>query len=665
MKANYILLLFWIVLTCQACHSIAIASIDLDDPTEPWKTAKVGITTKVPPPFEELKKNGATIKCWGRKYFVKGPFPVGINGMGKQISGPIQMKMRIGKGPTTPLVAQEKFTLERPDRIEWKAAGRVSTIKWSSESWIEYDGVVQVRITLKSDRETVVNYLGIDIPLSPSFELYHAHTTWGKFLNGGISKGNGVKVNEPWLACWWLGDDYRGLTFLTETKAGWTNSKDNFQIIRNAKNVTLRVNIWNEPEKFIGERTFVFGLQATPTKPLPFDWHGRHFGQYMPSKHVNIRHVWFWATKGFSYPQEAEPGFLKKYVQKHRTEGATWVPLYITPSGTEPLQAEKRNHEDWLLDDGDGKPVFYDGEVERFQRTLTGVCPASSYTDWMAWGIHQAINEYDIDGVWVDNANPYPCRNKRHGCGTGGHPTYPYFANRRWHKRLYTIIRELKPKQGIVFEHTSRYLNSFALSFVDIYSDGEQFRDKKKDKWAISLDNITPEFMRIGFTGRQWGAQPSFMPSLVAGRQEYTDWLLARTLPFGNVPWINYAWMDGSRHFPVLRARHKFGLGREKVQWFTPLDKTPAWLSMGPRHLLAGGYERKDGGILLTISNLQSEPENAVIDTGPIIQKFGHDFAIWDATTNTSITYKGKIQLLVPPNSFRLLRIGKTAKEID
>ena len=98
-----------------------------------------------------------------------------------------------------------------------------------------------------------------------------------------------------------------------------------------------------------------------------------------------------------------------------------------------------------------------------------------------------------------------------------------------------------------------------ALSFVDIYSDGEQFRDPKTDTSAIILDHITRPFMRIGFTGRQLGAQPMFLPSALGGRVHITDWLLARVLPFGNVLWAHASWYDETRLLPVLRVRQWFG----------------------------------------------------------------------------------------------------------
>lgn len=101
---------------------------------------------------------------------------------------------------------------------------------------------------------------------------------------------------------------------------------------------------------------------------------------------------------------------------------------------------------------------------------------------------------------------------------------------------------------------------------------------------------------------------------------------------------------------------------REKVQWFTPADKPPAWLSIGPRHLLVGGYVREDGEALVTVSNIEDKPAVAVLHIAAFEKRFGKDFRVLDPTVNMPVTWKrkvGRVNAFVPPNSFRVLRIEK------
>jgi len=656
--------------TVVVAHAIfASGAINLDDPAEPWKTARAGITNKVPPPFEALKKTGATVTCWGRSYTLTGLFPEKISSAGKKILvGPITLTVKSRDGSAVRsenfAAGKPKFTLQRPDRIEWTGAGTTAKFDWRSKCWIEYDGVMRVELTLKTAKPVKVDHLVISIPLNPDFDLYHSHSQWAKYFFRNVGGKEGTKVTAPWQGCSWIGDDYRGLTFISETAAGWTGTEKAFKIIRERDRLLLRVSIWRKPVDFVGERTFVFGLQATPPKPLPFDWHGRHIGTW--SEYVNVRYIWFSTEKWFSYPQEERPGSITDVVKRYHKQGSRAL-LYITPSGTGPeSDVFKRHRDQWLLDDGKGKPLIRDGGVEGKKKALYGVCPVSSYTDWMAWAIDKGMGEYDIDGIYIDNSHVYPCLNKRHGCGAEGVRTYPFFANREWHKRLYTIVRRHKPKKGFVVQHHSQSFNSFSLGFVDMYIHGEQFRNLKG--WKLDLDrDINRTFMRIGFTGRQWGAQACFLPSLIAIEgHHYTDWLLARTLPWGNVLLLHTYWMDSSLETPVLRARHEFGLGREKVEWFTPADMPPSWLAIRPDHLLVGGYIRKDGGTLITISNIRKEKTVARFKVKPLERQFGKNFEISDALTKVPVTFKPKfgVKVVVNDNSFRVLRIGKAANRV-
>ena len=646
--------------------SPARAEIDLDDPSEPWLTAKVGVTADVPPPFEPLKRKGPEVTCWGRSYRLTGLFPEKITGAGKELLvGPVKVILET-QGATHVLSGgKPSFGLARGDRIEWQASGSAGPIRWRSQCWIEYDGVCRIKLTLTAEEPIKVDSLRIEIPLNPAFDLFYQHSQWcrapwWRFDNVGGKAGH--KLTVPWMGYTWIGDDYRGLTFVAETMHGWTETKKTFDVIRQKDRLLMRVHVWRKAVEVKGEKTFVFGLQATPPKPLPPEWHGRHIGSY-PPENLNIRYLWHSNTKWFSYPQERKPGSMTDPVKKlHKTGNR--VLMYITPSGTGPeSQVFQRHRDDWLLDDGRGKPLIRDGGVERTGRGLYGVCPASSYTDWMAWGVDQAMAAYDIDGIYIDNSHAYACLNKRHGCGTGNHKTYPYFANREWHKRLYAIIRKHKPKRGFVVQHHSFAFNSFSLGFADMYIHGEQFRNLKG--WKLDLErDITRNrpYMRVGFTGRQWGAQASFLPSVIAvSGHQYTDWMIARTLPWGNVLFLHHYWMDSSRETPVLRARHEFGLGREEVEWFTPVDPPPKWLTIEPDHLLVGGYVRKDGETLLTLSNIQKELAIARLKVAPLEQHLGKGFRMIDALTGVPITFKTKygVKVLVHGNSFRVLRLGR------
>jgi hypothetical protein len=145
-------------------------------------------------------------------------------------------------------------------------------------------------------------------------------------------------------------------------------------------------------------------------------------------------------------------------------------------------------------------------------------------------------------------------------------------------------------------------------------------------------------------------------------REEYTDWLLCRLLPFGNMILLNPRYMDFSRVSPVLAARIDFGLDRDPVEWYTP-EKLPAWLPLTPEELLCGAYVREDGRVLLTVGNPTDTFVAMRMDLRPVWAKLGTGMTITDATTGFACPPIGKTLVLsVPSNSFRVLLFEPAAQ---
>ena len=342
---------------------------------------------------------------------------------------------------------------------------------------------------------------------------------------------------------------------------------------------------------------------------------------------------------------------MKAAVRAYHAAGMRAV-VYITLSGTGPETAVQRRHRDEWLMGANGKPLF-GGNQDGEESYLTSTCPASSYADWLAWAVDRAMEDYDLDGVYIDNAGPYYCSNEKHGCGGADGRTYPYFATRDLHKRLWNVVHGRKPGTGIIWEHNSRTSNSFNLTFVDIYMDGEHFRVKSKG----TPEQITPLFLDITGSGRQWGAQACFEASALNLREQYTDWLLARLLPWGNVMAGFWTWMDASRLQPVLRARLAFGLDREAVEWTTP-EAVPEWLPIGPESLQVGTYLRADRKVLVTIGNPTNEFQAARLDLRVVAAKLGGPVKVTDVISACVCPPIGKsVVLAIPANSFRVVRV--------
>ena len=386
------------------------AAIDLSDPSEPWRRAGAGLEAGVvPPPFEDLTRNGNVVGCWGRSVALTGLFPSAIRSTGEDIlAAPIAVWVRSGSEAETALIpGQPELGLQRADRMEWQGRGRAGGVSWRSQGWIEYDGMMRIALTLASDEPGAVD-LRLDLPLVPGFELYHAHKPWATFRNELIGPGAGTKHESAWMPYWWLGDDYRGLTFLTETEAGWQDGDRAIQIIREADRLILRAHLRTNEATSSGEQTFVFGLHPTPAKPLPHVWHGRYMSTSgLPG--VNIGITWLSAVPMYNYPEEDERRKISTAVVRNRERGARTI-IYTAGMCLDARAGVfARNYDEWIIADANGDAFLQDRNIEGRDYQFDGVCVASSYTDWMPWAIDQAMAAYGIDGVYVDNALPLFC----------------------------------------------------------------------------------------------------------------------------------------------------------------------------------------------------------------------------------------------------------------
>ena len=90
-------------------------------------------------------------------------------------------------------------------------------------------------------------------------------------------------------------------------------------------------------------------------------------------------------------------------------------------------------------------------------------CPKKPFADWYIATLRKTIEELDIDGVYLDSSpDPRICTNLHHGCGyideNGNlHGTYPVFATREFHKRIYFLFHGEVKKGGLIYAHNSHF----------------------------------------------------------------------------------------------------------------------------------------------------------------------------------------------------------------
>ncbi|MFQ6096305.1 MAG: glycoside hydrolase domain-containing protein [Armatimonadota bacterium] len=238
------------------------------------------------------------------------------------------------------------------------------------------------------------------------------------------------------------------------------------------------------------------------------------------------------------------------------------------------------------------------------------VCYNSPWQDFIADGIAKMIDEYDIDGVYLDGtANPWACRNVHHGCGytkPDGSigPTYGIFAAREMMRRIYTIVKTRKPN-GLVNVHQSTCMTIPSVGWATSYWDGEQFGGIERGPFALEV--LPLDAFRCEFMGHQWGVPAEF---LCYGRPYTYNQAMSFTL-------LHDVLVRGSGLGPNLERESLLwhimdDFGRKRARWL-PYWANAEYVSASPDAIKVSLYSHGRRGVLAVVSNLSADEVRAQV----------------------------------------------------
>jgi hypothetical protein len=245
----------------------------------------------------------------------------------------------------------------------------------------------------------------------------------------------------------------------------------------------------------------------------------------------------------------------------------------------------------------------YDYPPQPHQRAYT-VCYQSVWQDALAHGIARLMDEYDVDGVYLDGtANPPPCQNRRHGCGyvrPDGSlgTTYPLWATREMMRRIYTIVKTRKPA-GLVNVHQSTCMTIPTLAWATSYWDGEQFGSLEPGPFA--LETIPLDAFRTEFMGHQWGVPAEF---LCYDRPYTYEQACAFTLLHDVLVRANGLGPHLELESKLWQLSDEFG--RKEAEWW-PYWRNHDTVTVTPEGALASLYRHPTNGVLAVVSNLSRQ----------------------------------------------------------
>jgi hypothetical protein len=653
-----------------------------------WASSNAGISDQVSQPWtplvvavdqsaDRVRGQSFSVSCWGREYeFREDPFLSQVKTAGERIlANPLRLVARSKDGPIVWQDFQLKICEQTPSRVRLSQTARSDSLLFSNEICIEFDGVSRFDWSLEATRELCLEELALEIRLKGSFAkyLYYFPSDCAeKVSNAGYLPPGGYEGGfRPYV---WLGDEQRGLGWFCESDEGWSADADNVTTIsRDGEQVVLRLCIISRPTEmtrsFLQSRSnseatsihstsrlrYTFGLQATPVKPVREDvWDYRI---------THVEATYYGIKRGLKLPdatldQLAEAGVRTIAVHEHWTDIQSYV---TTNHGDELRELVKACHSrgmqvllyfGFLISDlapewpvlGDECVVMPRGGYEPYdyppqpRQNAYRVCYNSVWQDRLAHGIAEAMDEYDVDGVFLDGTEyVWHCSNRRHGCGyvrpdESLAPTYPIWAVRSMMKRIYNIVRSRKPYAQINV-HNSNCMVMPTLGWATSYWDGEQLRDfppRSSATEVLSLDAFRTEFM-----GCQWGVAAEFLgyeqeDGKVFGYQQAYAFTLLHDV-------LVRSWRIGpSLALASALWRLSDEFRRKEAEWL-PYWRNAEYVSIQPEGVYASLYRHSDTGILMVISNLGREEVTAQVRLN--LEKLGltNELSACDALTREEI----------------------------
>ena len=547
-----------------------------------WEHNNLGKTDKVVAPFTPLTVSGNTLGCVLREHVISD---LGIwdqvRSMGVDLlAGPMVLRATVD-GAETPIrpASDLRFTRRTETEVDYRASWSAGALKAVTMATCEMDGLTKLTMDLTADAETNVEGLDLVIPLKSSeTSLMHVCTDGLRFnYAGALPDGTGTLWESksasrnllagtfvPYI---WLGGEQRGLAWFADSDRGWlVDDSVSTHEVRCDGNVTeLIVHFVTRPGPLRGTHRIVFGLQASPTKPMPtapVHWRKWMFGSNCDGRAFSIRFLgscYYWGSSGPCYevyPRDKAFYLYDVFANIRRTGELSQadeetVTTFLKGYGKDYGKGERYyNHIYWTVRAMQGKPdavvpytnargaggpefeVFQDEwhraayTARKARPVAYDVTPVESFRDFCVWYFNKMLESGMADGIYFDDiflqANSDIVSGGAYYDDAGQlRPAADLFAMREYLKR----VQILCCRKGIPWVNMSHMTNTQILpinTWVGVNMDWE-WKYGKND----FQERFTRDFIRTETLGLQSGCRPSQLDGIkgVEWRSPEQEWL--------------------------------------------------------------------------------------------------------------------------------------------
>ena len=296
-----------------------------------WEHNTLGISDKVIPPFTPLEVHGSTVQCVLRDltHGSAGLWDRVVSQGKELLTGPMRWEVELAD-KTKPTVhgGGWKAVSRTETEVVGTSAWQAGPVRATLQTQYDYDGMMKCTLRLQPCADKIKR-LTLRVPVSNRIAGFmHA---CGDRLRGNYagkvpagsgtiwdsSKGNKVDILGTFYPYLWVGDGERGVCWFADTDRDWILDDDTpvIDLVREGKTLWLNVHFITKASKLDREHTIVFGLQVTPTKPMPTGWRRWKFGKKVsggrPVRLVGHSMVWG-AHYYLPYPLEKDFSYFRE-----------------------------------------------------------------------------------------------------------------------------------------------------------------------------------------------------------------------------------------------------------------------------------------------------------------------------------------------------------------
>ncbi|MCS7224868.1 MAG: DUF6067 family protein [Armatimonadetes bacterium] len=681
----------------------AVTSAQTNDPV--WLTSPIydhyAVADRVPAPWTPVRIAGKTLSVWGRS-FIWSPqslLPSRIISQNRDVlAQPLFLVLSEGsKEATVPLKAFQ-LVERKKSRLLVRAQGAAKGFSFSLLATLEFDGFLWLRLEGKDEsgrRRPVQLRIIASLP-APTTTLYQ---TFSRPLAGWIG-------SEPIPFSWvcdpnnnivnfyhWFGDEDGGLGFTYSTLENWVPlPNDTFAtFFPGPDHHRYVIHLLEQPLTLDG-RSFLFGIQPTPIKPLPPDFpmiKGATLFTEPWRAIVRLAHdtdmTLIWpvpvtkAMKSLNDPFHIDHSIVDESRKTARSLGIPFVGVAHCPQKISPLIPEFSQYaDDWKVIP---ESVMDWEKIPHYQNC------GKSYTlrKWLfyGWAIENVLKR-GWDGLYSDGwmTGQIACSNPRHGCGWTDqhgrrHLTVPVLEGREFNRVMALFledhVRSPLPStapQRPGFPRYHFWIHSWEfvpplMGFGTAWLTGEFAGWPLKGPSMLTPEGTYARSLGLGlFRARclstNWGVPNLFDPLMGEASENHptdrqTRMALAWFLPHG-VPIGLFEYLNSNTFVRIMEIFLNF---QARKAQFYPCWRENPYLSIDDpkdKEIVLGLWVHPDQKRLLAVvSNLKESQEAAVrlLWKKPIIP------ILRDAETGDSIRPDGSLFPLPPlsPENFRLLLI--------